>query len=150
MYREIKYEKLLSDPASTFESIAKFYDIYDDKKHAKLVDSLDIKRQNSDKWRLCMRSIDINIFERIAGNTLKRNNYALANNGNSFSPLSSYAKIYYESMEYVAGKSNIYFLWFKMLQMINHAIGHFPGFQQRFFRTSVFRKFFDWNRIIKR
>ena len=142
-YLELHYEELTSDPAATYERIARFYGIFEEERHAKLVESVRIKAGNSEKWRNEFSKADIELFERVAGDSLVRNGYKLANE--SPRPLPGWRHTLHRLNESVFSRVGFYPLWFRGLRLVNRLIGMSPTLQQKFYRSSFFSRHFNWN-----
>jgi hypothetical protein len=76
---EITYEQLLRDPVDTFRELIKFLEI--DNRGGALLDSLatdlqrDLMSTNFDKWRRDLSPEQRTLFERVAGDLLRRHGY---------------------------------------------------------------------------
>ena len=147
---QIRYEDLLADPETVFADIARFYGIYDPERHARLVESIEIKRGNQQKWRTRFTADELRLFERVAGDALLAHGYQLGAEGPRLPPFSPIVDAFLRAREALGSRLAPYPLWFRGLRVVNRVIGRFPGLQERFFRTEVFARHFNWNQVLAR
>lgn len=143
-FLEVKYEDLISDPGVVFESITKFYGIFDEESHTKLLQSIRAKSDNNEKWRTQFTLGEVKMFERVAGNTLDSNGYALTNG--ELKPLSTLSHALWRLYEFIFSRISFYPLWFRSLRVINRLVGLSPTLQQKFYRSAFFANHFNWNK----
>ena len=143
-YLELKYEDLTRDPGAHFEHIAKFYGIFEEERHANLLKSVRIISKNSEKWRSQFSESEVHVFERVAGDSLKRNGYQLVNEVHK--PLSNWEYAVRRLNESIFSRISFYPLWFRSLRIINRLIGLSPKLQQKFHRSAFFANHFNWNK----
>lgn len=109
VYIEIRYEDLLSAPVAICKKICGFlgeeytdsmvnFQKSRDKKSKTPLLAKSIQPANAEKWRRLMRPHQVTIFEGVAGNTLKRNEYPLLTRGK---PLSDPLRIVYQAYDWV-------------------------------------------------
>ena len=144
----LRYEDLLESPVECFEKMARFYGIFDAECHAKLSASVRTTRANKEKWRTRMTPADLELFERVAGNALRAHGYPIATDGRRLRPLPVVVETCRRAREAVASRIGFYPLWFRAIRIVNRVIGRFPRWQQKFFRSELFRRRFNWNRLM--
>ncbi len=145
-YLELKYEELTQEPIQSFERIARFYGIYEEHRHARLAECVRIKKRNTEKWRTRLSLSDLQLFEQVAGDTLRTNGYELTDM--EVEPLPAWRGTVYMLHDAVFSRIGFYALWFRGLRVASRLIGLSPVLQRRFYRSSIFARRFNWNRQI--
>lgn len=89
-FHELRYEDLLGDPVGTFSNLLKFLRMDPSLVEAwqKDADSL-LKRGNTGNWKTQLSSQDIQMFERVAGDTLELYEYDTVTPSNLRTPVGS-------------------------------------------------------------
>jgi hypothetical protein len=149
-FLEIQYEELIEDPAAVYERITRFYGIHDPAKHAELARQVAAKKGNSGKWRSRMSPKQLELFERVAGETLQRNGYKLETDPARLKPLSPVQERIYLARDLVSSRIGCFPLGYRVLRLVNCPIGFFPVLQQRFFRSGLFTNHFNWNKNLRK
>ena len=146
----IRYEELISHPAETFEQIARFYGIFDPARHARLCAALDVKPANQEKWRTSFTPAQLRLFERVAGDALRAHGYLLGASEEPLPPLPPVVDMWLRIVDAVASRLAPDPLRLRALRVVNRVIGQYPAWQQRFFRSQIFSRYFNWNQVLAR
>lgn len=149
-YLQVHYEELIEDPSTFFEKITQFYGIYEENRHQLLVNSIQLKKQNSNKWKTKLSSKQIFLFERIAHQTLLYHKYPLMNSVSELVLLSKKEHFYFRIKDFILSRFAFYTLWRRSLLLFIFLLGKIsPSLQKKFYRSQFFQTYFHWNRIIR-
>lgn len=148
-YLELKYEELLDDAAGAFETLTRFYGIFEEERHAELVAALQIRRGNREKWRGAFSASELEKLEQGMGPALVRNGYAPATQAAS-RPLSRPRAIGYLAHSAIVSRVGLYPLWFRGIRTVNRIVGLSPTLKARFQRSAFFQQHFNWNKVLQR
>ena len=148
-YLEVRYEDLVRNPSKAYESITRFYGIFDPVRHAELIGSVQVLTENFEKWRTQFQSRDLFVYECVAGDTLERNGYSLENPDARVASLGTHRRLWYRFHEDGVRRLKPKSLLYRGIRSVNWLVGLWPGLHHRMLKTSAFRKLLNYHTFFK-